>query len=102
MEGKNGGVIFGEYKKSDEKTIISIVWMDDKMKSNINTGCYGDKFSLKVLTQNFDEGEKIDIIIGEKNNQDLQEIQLTGYVDSNGYALLREVVHVDKQITKLI
>lgn len=100
MHGHNGGVKFGEYipPESKEKIITEIIWMDAEMETQIDATNVGNKISLLVKTENYSEGETITIIIdeidGKDVNDNVKELTLTGTVDKNGLAELKEEIKI--------
>ena len=89
----------GEFKYDKEKRIISAEWMNNDIEQNIDTAYIGEKVSLLVRTRNYEEGEAINIIIKEKDRKDVangkQEVILTGIVDNEGYAILKESMNIE-------
>lgn len=99
-QGLNGGVVFDNYEAvSKEKKITNVFWMDAQMETKIDNARIREQLSLKVQTENYLQGEVISLIVKEEAEQDIQEnkkeIQLTGYVDKDGFAILKEVVYAD-------
>ncbi|HEX8575072.1 MAG TPA: Rhs element Vgr protein, partial [Flavobacterium sp.] len=90
----------GKFKYDKEKQIISVKWMDNEMKERIESACFGDKVSLLVKTRNYEEGETITIKIKEKDGGDVKEgekeLTLTGKVNAEGFAELKEEVEIEK------
>ena len=88
----------GKFKYDKEKRIISAVWMDDKMEKVIKKTLAGKKISLLVQTRNYEEGEAITVKIKEKEGQDIQEgakeLTLTGIVNKDGFAELKEQIEI--------
>jgi len=89
----------GEFKYDKEKRIISAEWMNNDIEQNIDTAYIGEKVSLLVRTRNYEEGEAINIIIKEKDRKDVangkQEVILTGIVNNEGYAILKESMNIE-------
>ena len=90
----------GKFKHDKEKQIINAVWMNDKMDEKIKSAAVGDKVSLLVQTRNFEEGETITIVVDEIDGKDVKngekEITLTGTVNAQGLAELKEAVEIEK------
>lgn len=84
----------GEFRYDQEKRIISAMWTDENMERVVNKAVLNNRLSLLVKTRNYKEGETITIKIKEKNNRDVtnnsQDKILTGIVDKNGFAFLKE------------
>lgn len=89
----------GEFRYNKEKRIISAEWMNNDIEQNIDTAYIGEKVSLLVRTRNYEEGEAINIIIKERDGKDVtngkQEVILTGIVDNEGYAILKESMNIE-------
>ena len=70
------------------------MWTDENMERVVNKAVLNNRLSLLVKTRNYKEGETITIKIKEKNNRDVtnnsQDKILTGIVDKNGFAFLKE------------
>ena len=98
MQGLNGGVKYGEYEppKITEKAITEVIWMNSPMEMQISEARTNELLSLKVKTQNYNEGEMISLLIKDKENQQ-ENIQLIGYVDNEGFAILQEVMYADSE-----
>lgn len=94
-------VIFDDYSPSENtktKKIISAVWMNADLKDNIQNASYNEKVSLLVKTINYEAGERITIIVDEKDgkdiNQGVKEINLSGTVNEDGFAELKESIEI--------
>ena len=94
----------GTFKYDKEKQIISAVWMNDKMTERTDLISYEEKASLLVQTRNYEEGETITIVIDEIDENDInddgKEITLTGTVNKDGFAELKEEVEVLQKTQK--
>jgi hypothetical protein len=90
----------GKFKYDKEKQIISVKWMDAEMKEKITNANYEDKVSLLIQTRNYKEGEAITVIVDEENGGDVKdgvkELTLTGTVNAEGFAILKEEVDIEK------
>ncbi|MCU7618752.1 type VI secretion system tip protein VgrG [Chryseobacterium sp. PBS4-4] len=90
----------GKFKHDKEKQILSVQWMDAEMKENIENANIGEKVSLLVQTRNYEEGEAITVIIDDENGKDVRdgekELTLTGTVNKEGFAELKEKVEIEK------
>ena len=89
----------GEFRYDKEKHILSAEWINNDIEQIIDTAYVGEKVSLLVRTRNYEEGEAINIIIKEKDRKDVangkQEVILTGIVDNEGYAILKESMNIE-------
>jgi len=89
----------GKFKYDKEKQIISAVCMDDKMEKVIKKTLAGRKISLLVQTRNYEEGETVTVKVKEKEGQDIQEgikeLTLTGTVNKDGFAELKEQIEIE-------
>ena len=96
IQSLNGGLKYGKYEppKITEKTITEIIWMNSPMEKQISEARNNELLSLKVKTQNYNEGEMISLLIKDEENQE-KNIQLIGYVDNEGFAFLQQVMYVD-------
>jgi Rhs element Vgr protein len=90
----------GEFKYGKEKKILNAKWMCGEMENDISNAFVGDKVSLLVQTRNYEEGESITLKVKEKNDGDVKEgekeITLTGKVNAEGFAELKEEVEIEK------
>lgn len=90
----------GKFKFDKEKQIISAVWMDAKMEKEIKKTTVGKKVSLLVQTRNYEEGDTISVTVKEVDDKDIQEgvkeITLTGTVNKDGFAELKEQIEIGK------
>jgi hypothetical protein len=94
-------VIFDNYTAPEiikTKQIVSASWMTGDLKNNIKNASYDEKISLLVKTINYEAGERITIIVDEKDgkdiNQGIKEISLSGIVNENGFAELKEIIEI--------
>lgn len=94
--------IFDNYSPSTSpalKQIINATWMTGDLKNNIQNASYDEKIGLLVKTINYEAGEKITIIVDEKDskdiNQGIKEISLSGIVNENGFAELKEIIEIE-------
>jgi hypothetical protein len=96
IEGKEGGIVYGKYVQppSSEKSITDIIWMNSDMENQIHNARVSELLSLKVKTENHNVGDMVSLTVKEQENQD-KTIQLMGYVQDDGYALLQEIMYVD-------
>lgn len=96
MQGLNGGVKFGNYEPPvvAEKTITQAIWMNSSMETQISNARTNELLSLKVKTQNYNIGEIITVFVKEQEDEE-KNIQLIGYVDKDGFAILQEIMYVD-------
>ena len=89
----------GEFRYDKEKHILSAEWINNDIEQIIDTAYVGEKVSLLVRTRNYEEGEAINIIIKEKDRKDVangkQEVILTGIVNNEGYAILKESMNIE-------
>ena len=95
-------VIFDNYSAPEvikTKQIVSASWMTGDLKNNIKNASYDEKVGLLVKTINYEAGERITIIIDEKDgkdiNQGIKEISLSGIVNENGFAELKEIIEIE-------
>lgn len=95
-------VIFDNYSAPEiikTKQIVSASWMTGDLKNNIKNASYNEKISLLVKTINYEAGETITIIVDEKDgkdiNQGIKEISLSGIVNENGFAELKEIIEIE-------
>nr|WP_315175578.1 DUF4280 domain-containing protein [uncultured Flavobacterium sp.] len=94
-------VIFDNYSAPEvvkTKQIVSASWMTGDLKNNIKNASYDEKLGLLVKTINYEVGERITIIVDEKDgkdiNQGIKEISLSGIVSENGFAELKEIIEI--------
>ena len=89
----------GKFKYNKEKQIVNVQWMDAEMKEDLSNANIGEKVSILVQTRNYEEGETISIEIDEINGEDVKdgekEITLTGVVDKQGFAVLKEEIEIE-------
>lgn len=95
-------VIFDNYSPTTStaiKQIVSASWMTGDLKNNIQNASYDEKIGLLVKTINYEAGERITIIVDEKDgkdiNQGIKEISLSGIVNENGFAELKEIIEIE-------
>lgn len=94
-------VIFDNYSPTENtktKQIVSAVWMTGDLKDSIQNASYNEKISLLVKTINYEIGEKITVVVDEKEGKDFnnsKEITLTGIVDEDGFAELKEILEIE-------
>ncbi|MBS7233615.1 DUF4280 domain-containing protein [Flavobacterium psychroterrae] len=95
-------VVFENYSAPEvikTKQIISAAWMTGDLKNNIKNASYDEKISLLVKTVNYEVGERITIIVDEKDGKDvnegIKEISLSGIVNEDGFAELKEVIKIE-------
>ena len=90
----------GKFKYGKEKQIINAKWMCTEMENDIEYAGVGEKVSLLVQTRNYEEGETITIVVDEIDGKDIKngekEITLTGKVNAEGFAELKEEVEIEK------
>ena len=90
----------GKFKYDKEKQIINVKWMDAEMQDKIRSVSYGKKVSLLVQTRNYEEGETITLVVDEVDGKDVKdgvkELTLTGTVNAEGFAILKEEVAIEK------
>lgn len=98
MQGLNGGVKYGTYEppKITEKAITEVIWMNSPMEKQISEARNNELLSLKVKTKNYNEGEMISLVIKDEENQE-KNIQLIGYVNEKGFAVLQEIMYADSE-----
>lgn len=86
-----------------EKQILSTTWMCAEMEEEIRTTNVGKKVSLLVKTKNYKEGEIISVKIKEVEeeeiNEGIKEITLSGSVNADGFAELKEEIEL-RRLTK--
>lgn len=94
-----------EMNISSEKKILSIKWMCSEIEEQIKEANEGDKLSLLVKTKNYKEGENITIKVKEKKgreiNEGIEEIILSGTVNFEGIAELKEEILLENVILKM-
>jgi hypothetical protein len=94
----------GKFKYDKEKQILSAQWMDANMENNIDYIGYEEKASLLVQTRNYEEGETITVVVDEINGNDInddgKEITLTGTVNKEGFAELKEKIEIVQKTQK--
>lgn len=94
----------GEFEYNKEKQIVSAQWMDDVMENNIQQSHRGNKASLLVYTRNYEEGDSISLKVVDKNGKEIKEGQkeliLSGTVNKEGYAVLKEAIEIPKNKTQ--
>ncbi|MEG1665380.1 phage baseplate assembly protein V [Chryseobacterium sp.] len=94
----------GEFEYNKEKQIVSAQWMDDVMENNIQQSHRGNKASLLVYTRNYEEGDSISLKVVDKNGKEIKEGQkeliLSGAVNKEGYAILKEAIEIPKNKTQ--
>lgn len=94
----------GEFEYNKEKQIVSAQWMDDVMENNIQQSHRGNKASLLVYTRNYEEGDSISLKVVDKNGKEIKEGQkeliLSGTVNKEGYAILKEAIEIPKNKTQ--
>jgi len=82
-----------------KKKILNATWMCAEMEENITSAYVKQQVSLLVKTRNYDEGELITLIIDDKNGFDVKkddkEITITGIVNADGYAELKEQIELE-------
>ncbi|OHT44993.1 DUF4280 domain-containing protein [Flavobacterium tructae] len=95
-------VIFDNYSAPEViklRQIVSASWMTGDLKNNIKNASYDEKVGLLVKTINYEAGERITIIVDEKEGKDInqgsREISLSGIVNENGFAELREIIKIE-------
>jgi len=92
VEGKNGGIKFGEYVSLTPE-IVDIKWMNEDMTKEITHYAEGDIISLLVSTKNYKVGETIYISVEKEYDKEVDdnkdEFVFTGIVDNDGYARLK-------------
>jgi hypothetical protein len=95
-------VIFDNYSAPEVvkiKQVVSASWMTGDLKNNIKNASYGERLGLLVKTINYEAGERITIIVDEKDgkdiNQGVKEISLSGIVNENCFAELKEIIEIE-------
>ncbi|MDR2234818.1 MAG: phage baseplate assembly protein V, partial [Chryseobacterium sp.] len=88
----------GQFEYTKDKHIISVKWMDADLENVIDSAHIGSKVSLMVQCRNYEEGESISLKIIEKDGKEIKdgqkEIVLSGTVDREGIAVLKESVEI--------
>ena len=89
----------GTFKYDKEKRIIRLEWQNAQMTSTIDRAFLGDNVSILVQTRNYEVGEIVSLKIKEKDNKEVKtgttEITLSGTVDENGFAILKEAFTIE-------
>ena len=89
----------GTFKYDKEKQILRVKWMDAKMEGNITNACIGEQVSIIVQTRNYEIGEVVSLKVKEKSKKEVRngstEIILSGTVDENGFAILKETFTIE-------
>lgn len=94
-------VIFDNYSPPENtktKQIVSAVWITSDLKDSIQNASYNEKISLLVKTINYETGDKTTVVVDEKEGKDFnnsKEITLTGTVNENGFAELKEILEIE-------
>ncbi|UTN02198.1 DUF4280 domain-containing protein [Flavobacterium bizetiae] len=91
-------------KAEKEKQILNVTWMCAKMEENINAARVKQEVNLLVKTRNFEEGEVITIKVkeatGREISEGLKEVSLSGNVQADGYAELKEQLTLEEVTDK--
>ena len=95
----------GKFIYNKEPKIMNIKWMNTDMKKTIFNAGFGEKISLLVQTRNYEKGDSISVKVyrksGEEISDGVKELTLTGTVDEDGFARLKEKVEIQKKENKL-
>lgn len=96
IKGLDGGVKHGEYEaqENNERRISEAIWMDSKMDKQIRSARVNELLSVKIKTENYDVGEMVSLKVIDQDDHN-KTIQLMGYVQDDGYAILQEIMYVD-------
>jgi Domain of unknown function (DUF4280) len=83
-----------------KKEIVSIKWMCNEVKKELQNATLNDKVSLLVHTKNYKEGDAIFFDITREDGEDLKEgtsrITVTGKVKADGTAVLKQILKLNK------
>lgn len=87
-----------------KKKILNVSWMCAKMEENITGARVKQEVNLLVKTRNFEEGEVITIKVkeatGREISEGLKEVKLSGNVQADGYAELKEQLTLEEVTDK--
>ena len=83
----------------NKKEILSIQWMCDEVKDEIQEAKINDKVSLLVKTKNYKEGDAVFVDVTEEEGGDVKNgsslVTFTGKVKADGTAELKETLKIE-------
>jgi hypothetical protein len=99
VETKGAPVPKDTSKILKNKEIISAVWMNADMNSEIKTASIDEKVSVFVKTKNYMEGDIVSLEITEVDGKDVtkgvKKVMISGIVKADGSAELQEKIEIE-------
>jgi len=89
----------GEFEYNKKPAILDFQWVDSEMENQINEAFVNGEVKYYIQTRNIEKGETISVTVIEIDNLDVKkgekEVTLSGVVDENGIAELKEVFIIE-------